>query len=69
MTVQSLKTIGQSNLDLERTLPLKMAGGHLGNNTAHTKIFFQKLSLLTPNEHRKSEYDILNHFAVIRKST
>ena len=31
MTVQSLKIIGQSNLDLEFTQALKIGGGDLGN--------------------------------------
>ena len=31
MTGQSLKTISQSNLDLEHTQVLKMGGSHLGN--------------------------------------
>ena len=61
MTVQSLKTISQSNLDLEHTQALKIGGGHLEN----------KIKSCPPwpwNEHRKPEYDILNHFAVMRKS-
>ena len=41
MTVQSLKTIGQSNLDLEHTQALKMCGGHLGNKMVDVKYFFK----------------------------
>ena len=43
MTVQSLKTIDHSNLDLECTQALKMDRGHLGNEMADVKFFFQKL--------------------------
>ena len=37
MTVQSLNTIGQSNLDLEDAQPLKMGGSYLGNKMAKIK--------------------------------
>ena len=33
MTVQTLKTIGQSHLDLERTEALEIGGSHLGNKS------------------------------------
>ena len=40
MTVQSLKTIDKSSLDLECTQALKMGGGHLGNQIAEVFLFF-----------------------------
>ena len=39
ITVQSLKTIGQSNLDIRHTQALKLDGGHLGNKMADVKFF------------------------------
>ena len=45
MTVPSLKTIVQSNLDLQGTQALKM-GGHLGNKMADK--FFSKVVPLYP---------------------
>ena len=47
MTVQSLKTIGESSLDLERTQALKLGGSHLKYKMADTNFFSQKLSPLT----------------------
>ena len=47
MTVQSLKIIGQSNLDLEHTQALKMGGSHLGNKMMDINFFKKVLSPLT----------------------
>ena len=66
--VQSLKTIGESNLDLEQTQALRMGGGYLGIKTTDIKQIFQKLSPLTLKRDRKPEDNILIHFAVRRKS-
>ena len=45
MTVQSVRTIGQSNLDIECTKSFKMGGGHLGNKILDVNFFF---SLVVP---------------------
>ena len=45
INVQSLKTIGQSNLELECTQHLKMGGGHCGNKMADFKFFLTVLPL------------------------
>ena len=48
MTVQSLKTIGQRNLDLECTQALKVGGSHLGNKMADVNFFLKKVVPLDP---------------------
>ena len=62
MTVQSLKTSGQSNLDLECTQALKMGRSYLRNKMVNIIFFFKSCSPLTLNKHRMPEDDILNHF-------
>ena len=70
MTVQSLKTIGQSNLDLEHTqLSFKNRWWLSRKQDGRPKnFFFQKLSPLTLKRHRKPEDDNLNQFTVLGKS-
>ena len=53
MNVQSLKTISQSSLNLERTQILKLGGGHLKNKISH-RIFFSKVVPLTPKINKKN---------------
>ena len=50
MTVQSLKKIGQTNLDLECTQALKMGGKHLGN-----KMVDEKISEVVPPDLKQTE--------------
>ena len=45
MTVQSLKTLDESNLDLEDTQVLNMGGGHLRNKMADVKCFSEAVPL------------------------
>ena len=45
MTVQSLKTINQSNPNLEHIQALKMGGSHLGNKMPDVKFFSKVVSL------------------------
>ena len=47
MTVQSLKTIGESSLDLEHAQVLKLGGSHLKNKMADT-IFCSKVVPFDP---------------------
>ena len=55
MTAQSLKTIRQSNLNLERTQALKLGGSHLGNKIVEVKVFFsQKWSPFTLKQTQKT---------------
>ena len=68
MTVQSWKTISQNSLDLERTQALKMGDSHLGNKMADIKKFFSEVVPLDPKQTLKTEDNILNRFAVMRKS-
>ena len=55
MTVQTLKTIDLSNLDLEHKQALKMGGDHLGNKMVDVNCFvFHKLSPLTLKQTHKT---------------
>ena len=67
MTVLSLKTNGQSNLDFMHTQCLKMGGSQLGNKMVDI-IFFFKICPLDPEKNPEVEADILNCVAVIGKS-
>ena len=58
ITVQSLKTIGQSTMDLEYTQVLKMGGSYLGNKMGYVKIFL-KSSLLDP-ETKKEDLKMIS---------